>query len=174
MKIGIIGKMCSGKSTCAKYLKKKHNFKILSFGDPVKKYARDIFNLDNSIKNREIFIKFGQKLREIDNLVWVKYLKNKIPNDKTQNIVVDDLRFHSEYEELKKLGFVFLKLEISPEYQEKRIIETYPENFKEHLKYVNDISESLADTFDADFVFKVTMNSENDIYMFLDNILNNN
>ena len=107
-------------------------------------------------------------------MVWVKYLKNRLPNDKTQNIVVDDLRFNSEYEELKKLGFVFLKLEISSEYQEKRIIKTYPENFKEHIKYVNHISESLTDILDADFVFKVSMNSENDIYMFLDNILNNN
>lgn len=45
MRIAFIGKICSGKSYAAKYLQDNHNFEILSFGEPVKKYATEIFNL---------------------------------------------------------------------------------------------------------------------------------
>mgnify|MGYP001338459047 CR=1 FL=1 len=173
MKIGIIGKMCSGKSTCSEYLKKKYNFKKFSFGDSLKKYAKEIFDLDNSVKNREIYIKFGLKLREIDDFVWINHLKKKLPSDETQHIVVDDIRFNSEYEELKKMGFLFLKLEINQELQINRIKKNHPKNYKEHIKYINHISESLSDILDANYIFKVTKNSEKDIFMFLDNIITN-
>ena len=45
MKIAIIGKMGSGKSYIAKHLKENYNFKVMSFGYPVKKYATEKTNI---------------------------------------------------------------------------------------------------------------------------------
>ena len=129
MKIAIIGKMGSGKTTLAKYIKNNYNYKILSFANPVKKYANEIFNI--KVKDRAILQDFAQKIKEIDPDVWVNYLIRQITTD---NIVVDDLRFPNEYDALKKLGFIFIKLEIEPEFQNQRLKETYKTSYKEHIK----------------------------------------
>ena len=169
MKVAIIGKMGSGKSTCAKYLEDKYNFKIHSFGGPVKKYAKEIFNEKD--KNRELIQTFAQKIKEIDNDVWVKYLINDINH--LDNIVVDDLRFPNEYSVLKKEGFTIIKLIISEKFQEKRIKQTYPNNYLSHLTRRNDISESYTDSLDADYNFNISESSENNYEEFLDNIIKN-
>ena len=167
MKIAIIGKICSGKSTCAKYLKDKYDFKIHSFGAPVKKYAGEIFN--EKLKNRKLIQEFAQKVKEIDNDVWVNYLLNDINID--DNIVIDDLRFPNEYDALKKNGFIIIKLLISKEFQEQRIKITYPENFDTHLNRLNDISESFTNNLEEDYLFIVTKENENSLESFIDNLI---
>ena len=169
MKIAIIGKMGSGKSTCAKYLEDKYNFKIHSFGGPVKKYAKEIFNQKD--KNRELIQTFAQKIKEIDNDVWVKYLINNINH--ADNIVVDDLRFPNEHSVLKKEGFTIIKLTISEKFQEKRIKQTYPDNYLSHLNRRYDVSESFTDSLNADYHFNISESSENNYEEFLDNIIKN-
>lgn len=76
MKLAITGVMCSGKSTLSAYLVKNHNFYRIGFGDFVKKYAREIF--DMKIKDRKLLQLLGEKLKEIDNLVWIKLVEKKI------------------------------------------------------------------------------------------------
>lgn len=167
MKFAIIGKMGSGKSTCANYLKDIHNFEIHSFGGPVKKYALEIFNEKN--KNRKLIQDFAQKIKEIDNDVWVKYLLDKA--DLTKNIIVDDLRFPNEYKALKDNGFKIIKLTISEELQEKRLIETYPENYRIHLERRNDISESYTDSLPFDYEIIVDNKSRDELFGILYNIV---
>ena len=109
MRIAFIGKICSGKSYAAKYLQDNHNFEILSFGEPVKKYATEIFNL--KFKDREIIQDFAQNIKKMDPDVWVNYLIRKLDTiDDSKNIVIDDLRFHNEQCALRKLGFTFMYL----------------------------------------------------------------
>jgi len=167
MKIAIIGKICSGKSYLANYLKDKHNFEILSFGEPVKKYAKEIFNL--KFKNREIIQKFAQSVKEIDNDVWVKYLINNLDKHKDKHIVIDDLRFKNEQLALKKRGFIFIKLEIIKDYQIERIKKTYPDHYDVHISRLNDISEN--NTLEYDYEFKITKESEDQLIKFIDTIL---
>ena len=167
MKIAIIGKICSGKSYLANYLKDKHNFEILSFGEPVKKYAKEIFNL--KFKNREIIQKFAQSVKEIDNDVWVKYLINNLDKHKDKHIVIDDLRFKNEQFALKKRGFIFIKLEIIKDYQIERIKKTYPDHYDVHISRLNDISEN--NTLEYDYEFKITKESEDQLIKFIDTIL---
>lgn len=169
MKLAIIGKMGSGKSTCADYLNKNHNFKILSFGGPVKKYAKEIFNDDT--KNRKLIQDFAQKIKEIDPDVWVNYLLRNIKD--SENIVIDDLRFPNEYSALQKAGFKFIKLIISDKFQIERLKKTYPDNYSNHISRRNDISESYINLLKADYFFNVDTETESKLNSSLDNIVKN-
>jgi dephospho-CoA kinase len=170
MKLAIIGKMCSGKSYISDYLIKEYNFKRYSFGEPVKRYSKEIFNYKG--KNRNIMINFGQKMREINPDVWINYLVNKLPKH-DKSCVVDDVRFINEYERLKKLGFKFIRLEIELNFQIERIKKTYPENYLNHINKLNDVSESLDPNLEVEYVFKVNKDSENDVYLFIDELISN-
>ena len=169
MKLAIIGKMGSGKSTCADYLNKNHNFKILSFGGPVKKYAKEIFN--DTTKNRKLIQDFAQKIKEIDQDVWVNYLLRNVKD--SENIVIDDLRFPNEYSALEKVGFKFIKLNISDNFQIERLKKTYPENYNNHISRRNDISESFVNLLQADYFFNVNEGTESKLNSSLDNIVKN-
>ena len=166
MKIAIIGKMGSGKSYIAKYLEDKHNFKIMSFGYPVKKYAAKIFNLQ--YKNRSIIQDFAQKVKEIDPDIWIKYLIRNLPDG---NIVIDDLRFPNEYDYLKKKGFVFIKLILDKDLQINRLKYTYPNNYQDHISRLNDISEIHTEVLESDYTVRIDLNNQNQIYDIVDGII---
>lgn len=169
MIIAITGKMCSGKSTAAKYLEEKYNFKIHSFGEPVKKYAALIFK--DTTKNRPIIQDFAQKVKEIDENVWVNYLLRNI--DKNDNIVIDDLRFPNEYDALYKLGATIIKIDIDDAFQICRLKHTYPDNYTCHISRRNNISEMYIDQIKSDYVFQLNPDSEDKMYTFMDTIINN-
>ena len=88
MRIGLMGKMASGKSTLAARIMKKYpNIKKLSLAEPVKEIANNLFNMKD--KDRHLLQQIGTKMREIDPDVWVDTLLRKI-ND-CDNIIVDDV-----------------------------------------------------------------------------------
>ena len=160
MKIAFIGRLCSGKTSFAKHLEKNHNFHILSFGEPVKRYATEIFGLVD--KNRAILQDFAQKVKEIDENVWIKYLINQLDSLENYNIVVDDLRFPNEYDALKQKGFYFIKLDINRLVQIERIKNTYT-NYKIHIDRLDNISEQHVDDMIADYTIKIDDTSDIDI-----------
>ena len=138
MKIAITGKMCSGKSTVANILlERDQRFKIYSFGQKVKDVAKDLF--DMKVKDRSLLTSIGTKMREINSDVWVNYVL-KQTKDQT-HCIVDDLRYQNEYEALSNAGFKIIQLKIDPEVQERRIRQNYPENYQDHLKNRDHLSE---------------------------------
>lgn len=138
MKIAITGKMCSGKSTVANILSERdQKFKIYSFGQKVKDVAKDLF--DMKVKDRSLLTSIGTKMREINSEVWVNYVL-KQTKDQT-HCIVDDLRYQNEYEALSNAGFKIIQLKIDPEVQERRIQQNYPENYQDHLKNRDHLSE---------------------------------
>ena len=58
MKIGICGGICSGKTTISNQLCEKFNLTKYSFADNVKKYIKEIFDID---WKKEILFKILQK-----------------------------------------------------------------------------------------------------------------
>lgn len=152
--IAICGKICSGKSTLAKYLEDKHNFKILSFANSVKKFAREIFNMKH--KDRKLLQEFSEKLKEIDNDIWIKHFDKQLLMNQHHNIVVDDLRFPNEYNFLINKSFTIIRLDINNELQIQRIKETYKENYNEHLERLNHISESFIYDFDCHIIIDIS------------------
>lgn len=164
MKIAITGKICSGKSTLANKLKDKLKLEKHSFADKVKKYATEIFEME--YKDRKLIQDFAEKMKELDNNIWIKQLDKEI-KDKT-HIVIDDLRFENEYTYLKKNNYYIIKLVIDKNQQIKRIGDLYKDKAHEHLKRLEHISECNIDKLNAD----LTINTADvDIKTILETII---
>ena len=168
MKIGICGKICSGKTYISDFLVSNYNFKRYSFGEGVKEVARSIF--DMRVKDRKLLQEISGKMKEINSDIWINYLDRKMKEEENMNIVIDDLRFENEYEYLKKNGFMLIKLNIDDDLQKERIVETYPENFSNHLENRHDKSENLID-LPFCFTINISKESEDDLLNIIEKIL---
>ena len=155
MKIAITGKICSGKSTLANKLKNILKLEKYSFADNVKKYAKEIFEME--YKDRKLIQDFAEKMKEIDNNIWIKQLDKEI-KDKV-HIVIDDLRFENEYNYLKKNNYYIIKLVIDKNQQIKRIEDLYKDKAPEHLERLEHISECNIDKLNAD----LTINTKGEV-----------
>ena len=138
MKIAIVGKMCSGKTTLANYIMSKDpRHKIFSFGKGVKDIAYNYFDMKE--KDRSLLINIASKMKEIDNDIWIKYLFNTI---NSQYCIIDDVRHQNELDYLIKNGWFIIHLNIDKQTQQKRLMRLYSNNYDDHLKNINDISEN--------------------------------
>ena len=97
--IAIGGPMGSGKTTladCSRYPALRRN----SFATPLKDVVQRVFA--PATKDRDLLIRVGTKLREIDANVWINCALRTIaqegcPDDRW---ILDDLRFQNEYDAL--------------------------------------------------------------------------
>ena len=166
IKIAISGKMCSGKSFCAKMIKKKYNqVEVLSFAGKLKEVTHDLFfdkfvnveSLEHTIsqmhKNRRLYVDIGQSMREIDPMVWINHVIRD-SND-LRFVVVDDLRFKNEMNALQKDGWKIVRLKISRDHQIERLGSIYL-NSEEHIDGLTSVTETeLDDVLDTDYDFVV-------------------
>jgi len=164
MKIAICGSICSGKTTLSEKLKKDFNLELYSFAFNVKKYCNKFFNMN--YKNRKLIQDFAEKMKEIDENIWINLLDKKINNK--NNIIIDDLRFKNEYNYLKSKGFYIIKLNINKEEQIKRIKKLYKENYNEHLERLEHISELDINNFKCD----LEIESNDNLYSNIRTIIN--
>ena len=141
MKIAISGPMCSGKTTIANMLKNQLiDADIYSFGKKVKDVAYDLFNMDKDVKDRTLLINIADKMREIDEDIWAKYIINKI-SDKN-NCIIDDLRFQNELNILENDNdWIYIVLNIDNKVRLDRLKKLYPNNYSDHIKNMNHLSE---------------------------------
>jgi len=155
MKIAIIGKICSGKTTISNILLELNkNFKKVSFADKVKELAIELFNMEN--KDRKLLQQIGTNMRLIDKNVWANYIIKKIKD--YEYVVIDDLRYKNEFDILKKNNFKIIKLIISNKLQITRLKNTYNINYKNHLENLNHESELFSETInnqDVDLIINV-------------------
>ena len=138
--IAICGYKRSGKDTIAKYLEKKYNYKHLKITYKLKECIKLLFNLNNndleekkeeinnkwnvSPRNMMQFIgtemfqyKIQELLPDIGKNFWIKTflndnLVNKLRKNENFNIVISDLRFLHEYEELSKLNLPIIIIKV--------------------------------------------------------------
>jgi dephospho-CoA kinase len=170
VKLAIIGKMGSGKTTLVKHLVAEYNFIEFNFGDPVKKYANEIFGIEIiKEKPRKFIQEFAEILKTLDQNVWVNYIKRQIGESK--DIVVGDVRFMNEYQMLREQGFKFILLDISEEYQVERLKKTYPNNYLEHLERRGHISEQNVYKFPADYYYHINETTENGLNEYVRQII---
>lgn len=145
MKIGIIGKMCSGKTTLANYienyLKEQHQmeFQRLTFAGKVYELAYELFNMDKRNKNRRLLQQIGTNMRMIDENVWVNYVIKK--SKEYENVFVEDCRYANEFTALVENDFILIKINIDEEYQIERLKHTYPETYSQHIENLKHASE---------------------------------
>lgn len=140
--------MASGKSLVAKYLVDTYGFKELAFAARLKEIAADIFAMDvakKDEKGRSLLQQLAQHMREIDPMVWVRYVLRQVPEE--GNVVISDVRFPNEYQTLKRLGFTMVRMAIDRPTQERVVAEHYPGL---PLVLMEDYSETALDNFDFD------------------------
>ena len=124
MKIAITGQMRSGKDTFANYFMMR-GFQKVAFGDGIKEISYKLFPEKMSEgKPRELYQSLGQKLREIDQNVWINLLDRRVKTMEAYgatNFIVTDLRQLNEYEFLKENGFTIVKIEADDELRKMRM-----------------------------------------------------
>ena len=137
MKIAIYGPMCSGKTKVANIIRELENrYEIYSFGGKIKELAVELFQMEG--KDRSLLIHIADKMREIDEDVWAKYIINQT-KDK-QFCLIDDLRFQNELNYLSEWKIICLTT--PKEVRVQRIQQLYPTNYEDHIKNMKHISEN--------------------------------
>lgn len=133
MRIGLSGKMCSGKSLVAEYLTKTYGFTEYSFARRLKELAKELFGIVNKDEQgRNTMQRLAEHLRSIDPYVWVRYTVEHMDMD--GDLVISDVRYPNEYETLKKLGFMIVRMEQDPKEQLRLLNLNYP-GLPERLLY---------------------------------------
>tara|TARA_Y100000389_G_scaffold200813_1_gene242068 strand:+ start:538 stop:1044 length:507 start_codon:yes stop_codon:yes gene_type:complete len=138
MKIAIHGPMGSGKTTIANIIKENNpDYEIFSYGQKIKDIAKDVFKM--KYKDRSLLIKIANQFKEIDQDIWAKYIMNQTNNKK--HCIIDDLRFQNELDLLSD-EWMIISLTTPKDVRIQRIIQCNPHNYKDHIKNMNDISET--------------------------------
>ena len=114
MKLCFIAPSGYGKTTAVDYIEKTYdakNIKIADFLYEVQNYIygrMDIYT--NGKQDGELLQFLGKKVREIDSTFLLRNFQNKVINTNNEIILNDDCR-PKDYEYLKSLGFIFIKLD---------------------------------------------------------------
>lgn len=148
-RIAFFGPMCSGKTFQANLLVQKFDYEKFAFADRLKEMATELFGItgkDNYA--RSVLQKFGQGLRDIDPNVWEYVMANRLIKRFSRNpearVVVDDVRYPSEYKLLEDAGFLMVHAYAPLFTRNLRVKELYPDLEPERFTHP---SETLLESF---------------------------
>ena len=160
MKVGICGKMASGKTTLAKGFEEE-GYQIISLADEVKRVGRELFNMTG--KDRPLLQQIGMKMREIRPSVWLEALMKQAEG--YPHVVCDDVRFINEAKTLKENGWYLIKIEIDENLQRNRLMMTYPDHWDKHWDNRHDSSEAEVDKIPHE-IFDLILTAEDSKSLF--------
>ena len=134
--IAILGAKRCGKDTLAKYISNTYIYKRVAFADPLKQAVSALFcfnteqmgdgNAKDTIDSRwgitprnalqffgtEVMqYKIQELLPEVERKFLAYSLVSRIKENQDDCYVISDMRFMHEYEELKKLGALFIRID---------------------------------------------------------------
>ena len=159
MKIGICGKMASGKTTIAEHLTAldDYPFQIISMAGEVKRVGRELFGMTK--KDRPLLQKIGMKMREIRESVWLDAVRREA--ERHDYVACDDVRFINEAKNLKDEEWLLIKLDIDEDLQKSRLQNTYGDDWELHWNNRGDPSEAEVDKIPLDW-FDLIIPAAND------------
>src|SRR5690625_4156242 len=142
LRIALTGRMRSGKSTIADHLWLNHDFAKVSFASSLKQLADRLFShlyepiyedcpfseggrtVKDYRKPRALLQELGQKMREIDEDVWIKEAEQDVKLDEawrgTAGVVSEGLRQPDEHECAGANGFIIIRVEADEALRLKR------------------------------------------------------
>jgi dephospho-CoA kinase len=138
--IGFTGAKGVGKSTAAKYLT-KYGFHRMSFASPLKEAVTKIFGWTDECYNpekKEVVTDWGitprtalqvigtdifrdqltnyfPTIKLSESSIWIEKMAQQISSTNHTMIVIDDIRYQDEYDMIKRVGGIVIKLEPKPE-----------------------------------------------------------
>ena len=182
IQLGVIGKMCSGKTTLCnyihKYLHEKYEIELksLTFAGKVYELAYDLFDMDRTKKDRKLLQRIGSYMREIDENVWINYVMKKA---RDSHVIVEDCRYRNEFESLVNNKFLMIKINIDDEYQLERLQRTYPDTYEKHVQNLKHPSEMDIENLEENKCSLVLNARDNELNFekvkdFLDNYIETN
>lgn len=177
-RIALTGKLRSGKSEVARYLKYEYGFHEIAFGDSLKRVADDLFD-DTDVeeyasipiyrhnevipflpekevigyrKPRRRYQDFGQLMRHLDPSVWIRQAERSMNVWENQRdvkgIVVSDLRQPNEYEWAKENGFTIIRVSANEDTRLDRARKAGDNFTEDDLRHE---TEQHVDDFEADY-----------------------
>jgi len=176
VKIALIGKAGSGKSTILKYLEKEYNFVGLKIAEPIYDIATEYFDMKG--KDRGLLQFIGNGFREYGDgkykNIWIDYLMKAIKWSECDawgvQFVIDDCRFKNEFNTFKEAGWVSIGLNCPVDVRRSRMIDR---DGSAQLETLNDVSETEMDSFlDQCNHFINTNGSYEENYEEIDQLMN--
>lgn len=150
-RIGIIGRMASGKTTLAQEILRESkrfakdtqaSYTRLSFASKVKALTHELFpDQVATSKPRHLYQCVATQMKVIDPDVWVKAVVRELPLH--THIVIDDVRHDNEFTSLRKHGFKMIYLDVSDDIRLQRLKQAYPDHWQEHVKHQHHASECV-------------------------------
>lgn len=170
LRIALTGRIRSGKTTIADHLWLKHDFARVSFASSLKLTADRLFShlyepiyedcpfsedgrsIKDYRKPRALLQELGQKMREIDEDVWIKQAEQDVKLAEawrsTAGVVIDDLRQPNEYDWARTNGFIIIRVEASESMRLERAKQAGDSFNEEDLAHD---TEQHVDKFDVDY-----------------------
>ena len=156
----------AGKDTFADYLVDNYGFKKIAFADGIYEIAYKYFGM--TIKDRDLLQKIGEKMREIDPLVWVKRAFNEAEH--YDKVVISDCRRANEYAWGIEKGYLPIHIEAD---LDKRIRRLYKrDGIHPNLELLENECETGADGLG--FVDVDNNGTVRELCEQIDNIMNKN
>ncbi|MDA9166829.1 ATP-binding protein [Candidatus Poseidoniaceae archaeon] len=117
--LALSGPRACGKSTIAMHLVNNHGYTRLAFADALREIAKCAG--DRFIDDRNYLARLGTTLREM----WPRFLLDVISQKIARidgPVVIEDIRFPTEFDFCKSIGAVTIRCEIPREEQLKRLL----------------------------------------------------
>ena len=121
-------------------------------------------------KDRKLLQNIADKMKEIDQDIWIKYVLAEIGDN--DNVIIDDLRFENELNYLKQNGFIIIRLKIPEDERLSRIKKLYPNSYNQHIEGSKHNSELNVNNLNVDIEINSDLEALNNIDKFLFNLSN--
>ena len=88
-------------------------------------------------------------------------------------VIIDDLRYKNEFDQVKDAGFIIIKLKISKKLQVDRLKNLYKNNWQNHIDNLSHQSELELDDIDENkYDLIINVDEENSVLTKIDNFYN--